>query len=391
MKFVVFHGSFRTPQDDWIPYLKTKLEYMDQEVIVPQFPIDSKDTINEATTVTKQNLNSWLKTFENEILPKIKKSKERLCFIGHSLGNVFILHILEKYDIQLDCAIFVSPFFDKLGQVPVYIDKVNTTFYKSAFDFKSLQEKMDVSYVLYSDTDPYVEPHRALNFAKLLDSSHIMIKKAGHLSSDVNLTEFPMVYNLCVSRMDLSLYQKYAYKRQIESLVDSLKNPENKILKMAKDQISDEGTFHYMNLKKGGFATFITDIEDWDPRSDYYEGGRKRAKEGLKLTRVFVVTNPKDLERDVVKTQMDLDIQAGIDVRVVNIKVIEEIGCEPDFGIWDNEYVCIQNISDDGEITDGVLDGTLKTITTAQNWRDRILRESMKLEKIEDLNKFKRD
>lgn len=389
MKFVIFHGSFGTANGNWFPDLKAKLEYMDQEVYAPQFPIDDIDSIEKESDKTGQNLKAWFQTFENEVLPHLQNTDEKICFIGHSLGNVFILHVLEKYNIQLDAAIFVSPCLDRLTLVPWYYDKVNTTFYKTDFDFEELKNLVPVSYVLYSENDPYIEPRRALHFAKVLDSSHIMVREAGHLNAEVQLMEFPLVFDLCMTRIDLSLYQKYAYKRQVEDSVKSLKNPENKVLKMTPEQIMDEGTFHYMNLQKSGFATFITSANDCDPKGEYYRGSRDKAKKGIPITRVFVVKDRKDLEKPRLIEQINLDIKSGIDVRLVDNGVIEKIGCEEDFGIWDNEYVCTLHFSDDGHISEGIIDGTLKTITTAQNWRDRILRGSIKLERMEDLNKFK--
>jgi len=86
-----------------------------------------------------QNLENWLKFFEKEVLPKIKKN-EKLCFIGHSLGPLFILHIVEKFNLQLDSAIFVSPFLDKLN-CDWQVNSVNSTFWKEDFDWENLKKE----------------------------------------------------------------------------------------------------------------------------------------------------------------------------------------------------------------------------------------------------------
>lgn len=112
MQFVIFHGAFGAPDKNWFPYLKNELIKLHQKVLVPGFPIEDWDKVTREKPKTKpinQNLQVWLKKFEKEYLPKIKKEKE-LCFVGHSLGPVFILHLVEKYNLQLDSAIFVAPF-----------------------------------------------------------------------------------------------------------------------------------------------------------------------------------------------------------------------------------------------------------------------------------------
>jgi len=388
MKFVIFHGSLGTNDSNWFPDLKIKLEYMGQTVYSPQFPIDDETKLSKGIpTENKQNLESWLKVFEKEVLPEIKKN-EKVCFIGHSLGNLLILHVIEKFKLKIDCAIFVSPFLDKLKKVPDYLNEANSTFYKTAFDFETLREFIPTSYVLYSDTDPYVEPHRAKHFASVLQSSVIMVKKADHFGSTVNMHEFPLVYSLCVTRLDLGLYQKYAYKRQFEDSLLNFISTEKKIMHMTPDQLAEEGRFHSANLSKGGFATFLSNYKSWDAYDKYFEGARDSARNGLDLSRVFIIKDIKDLKREVLIEQIKLDFESGIKIYLIDYAELEGIGCEEDFGIWDDEYVCIQHDDDDGNLIDGSLDARVKSVLTAQNWRDRIIRKSKKIEKLSDILEY---
>lgn len=208
MRFVIFHGSFSKNDEIWFPDLKNRLEKVGQEVILPQFPIDDWDEVtkNGPTVETKnQNLNNWIESFKGEILPKIKD--EKICFIGHSIGPVFILHLVEKFNIKLDSAIFVAPFLDKLNK-QWQIDLVNKTFYKSNFDFDRLTKLIPKSFVLHSDNDPYVDEKYSLDFAKKMGSSVISVKNAGHMSGGVNLNKFPLIYDLCCTRLDLEIYKE---------------------------------------------------------------------------------------------------------------------------------------------------------------------------------------
>ena len=215
MKFVIFHGSFGSPEGNWFPELEENLRLFGQEVIVPKFPIEDWSEITKtgpSQPTKNQKLNNWLNIFENEVL-RTTKNGEKLCFVGHSLGPLFILHVVDKYNIKLDSAIFVSPFIGSLGG-QWQIEHVNKSFYKKDFDWKKLKDLIPISYVLYSDNDPYVPKNYSLKFAEKLDSSVIPIQKAGHMNVEVNLNEFPLVLELCKSRLDLSLYQKYISHRR---------------------------------------------------------------------------------------------------------------------------------------------------------------------------------
>src|SRR3989338_7591949 len=102
MAFVFFHGSFCTPRDAWLPWLKKQLKQLGHDVISPQFPVDLWKDVGELDASEydpKQNLCAWYQTFE-EIKDSIL-NKSDLIFVGHSLGPIFILHLVEKYDIQV--------------------------------------------------------------------------------------------------------------------------------------------------------------------------------------------------------------------------------------------------------------------------------------------------
>jgi len=197
MKFVIFHGAFGSPYGNWFRDLKEKLQALGQDVLTPQFPTDDFSKLTKTGPIN-QSLSAWLKTFEKEVLVKIKKG-EKLCFIGHSLAPVFILHVVLKYYLHLDCAIFVSPFMEEIKSEYWQFDLCNKTFYKTDFDFKKLKELIPLSYVLYSDNDPYVNKKYPLDFAEKMKSKKIVIKNGGHLNKESGFIKFPLVLELCKS------------------------------------------------------------------------------------------------------------------------------------------------------------------------------------------------
>lgn len=382
MKFVIIHGAFGSQEGNWFPQLKEKLESLGQTVLLPQFPVDKWGESGN------QSLSSWFNTFEKEILPNIKP-KEKLCFVGHSLGPLFILHLVQKYNLKLDSAIFVSPFMDKLNRFPE-IDLVNKSFYKTDFDFDKLKKLIPVSYVLHSDNDPYVAVQHSMLFAKALESSIIFVKKAGHMNSEVNLNEFPLVFDLCNTRLDLSIYQKYIAHRN--NYFDYISHPNVSLLDLKMEikpnEIYDEGRFKFRNLKKGGFCTFPSSFKDWDPTNPYSLECRKAAKR-VDICRVFLIEKISDLKRLMIKKQIELDFKSGVKVGLCIFSKVDKSLPKPSFGAWDDEYVCIENYHS-GKVIDQIeLNSMGKMMKEAKRWQKVVLENTMMIKNYpEDIKKF---
>lgn len=382
MKFVIIHGAFGSPEGNWFPELKEKLEALGQEVICVQFPIEKWDEVtkNGPTVEPKnQSLDNWLKTFGREVLPKIKKG-EKLCYIGHSLGPVFILHVVGKFNLQLDSAIFVSPFMDAIKSKEYWqFDHVNKTFYKTDFDFDKLKKLIPVSYVLYSDTDPYVAKSHSTLFAKVLDSSVIMVKRAGHLNSEVNLNEFPLVFDLCLTRLDLDMYQRYLQRVADRYAADFIRNNKERVLFLRPEDIFDEARFHFSQLHSYGYANFLTGIPDWDPNNQYYKDCRKAANRVDDLTRVFLVEHIPDLKRPVLLRHLKLDLEGGVKVYLCMLDEIKNEVKDPDFGLWDKDYRCTIHYDEKGKMKEIVLSSRKEDVEQAEKWRDLILKKATRI------------
>ncbi len=200
MIFILIHGAFGSPTGNWFPQLRGQLENLGQTVIVPQFPVDSWDEITSSgpeIAPKKQLLVNWLDEFEKTIgiIPK----NEKICMIGHSLGPLAILHFVTNFNLHLESAIFVCPFLESLHK-SWQIDTANSTFHKTDFDFNDLHHKIPLSYVVYSDNDPYVDTKYSLDFANRLGSQKIPVTGLGHMNSESGVLDFPLVLELCKSR-----------------------------------------------------------------------------------------------------------------------------------------------------------------------------------------------
>src|SRR3989344_2543434 len=374
MKFIIFHSSYGNPEENWVPELKQSLEALGQTVLTPQFPCDDWDEISKIgpkAIAKHQTLANWLNVFEKDVLPRIS-SDDKLCFVGHSIAPLFILHVVSKFNLQLDSAIFVSPFLDDIGGENWQFKTVNGTFYKTDFDWEKLHKLIPTSYVLYSDDDPYIDQHFFLDFGAKMKSSMILVRRAGHMNAAVNLNEFPLVMELCKSRLDLTLYQKYLAHRKELFSVPYIKGKTEEVVYLSADETVDEGIFHFRNLRKSGFCTLYVNLNFWDPKSTYMLENRKAAARVI-LERVMVVNETSDLLKPIAMAQMRLDVSAGIKVHVCLYSNIVKIAkAAVDFGIWDDEYRCVVRFNKHKKVNEVEISSRNKDIKEGNKWRELI-------------------
>lgn len=199
MKYLIMHGSYGSPEENWFRWLERELKSLGHDVILEQFPVDSWEEVEK---VGPENINSynpietllsWESYFVDNILPQIKG--EEIGFVGHSIAPIFMLFMLEKYDIKIKKAIFVAPFFNIPDAPNIWqFYPVNKTFYSYDFDFEKIKNKIDKSYVVYGDDDPYVPATEPPLFAEKLGSEVHVVPNGRHCGS--NFKEFPLLVDL---------------------------------------------------------------------------------------------------------------------------------------------------------------------------------------------------
>ncbi len=156
MKAIIFHGWGSSSKDNWFPYLAYELKKKKIKVLVPDMP-DSKEP----------KLGEWMKCAES------LKIEEDDILVGHSLGSVLILRLLEKYKVK--AAYLVSSFHVDLG-----IKQIEG-FTKEKFDFKKIKNSRIT--MLSSDNDPYIRLDIAEDLSKKLGCRLIVFHGKDHLSA----------------------------------------------------------------------------------------------------------------------------------------------------------------------------------------------------------------
>ncbi len=202
MRFFILHGSFGSPDDNWFPWLKAKLENFGHEVLAPRMPVEDEESFTAAvvtdpsTPATNQNLTNWLKAFE----PYLKQADSETVFIGHSLAPAFILHLLQKINTPVKACFFVSPFLC-LGAGGAY-DAVNKSFVETSVDWDKITSHCNAFYLFWGNNDPYVSRQDFETFQKALQAAAtkrgipvkvIIIPQGGHLNAEFGYREFQLL------------------------------------------------------------------------------------------------------------------------------------------------------------------------------------------------------
>lgn len=170
----IFHGTEGYPEENWFPWLKQELEQKDCKVFVPQFP---------SPPIVPAKIAEWfdvLKNYEQYI-------NENTIFIGHSLGGIFTLRILEKLEHPIKAAIFVGT---PVGVQPIANYDRDSSFSGFTFGWEAIKKKAQYFYVFQSDNDPYVGLENGKELSKNLGVELSFIPNAGHFNKRAGYLKF---------------------------------------------------------------------------------------------------------------------------------------------------------------------------------------------------------
>ena len=172
-KVILIHGWDGSPEREWFPWIREKLEKGGYEVVCPNLP-----------EANHPKLGPWLDMTEKEA----GKIDENTIFVGHSLGCITALHFLAKRvspDTKIAGAIFVAGFSGRIFEPQI------AEFYDPDLDISAVAKKIGKKFVFYSDNDDYVSPETAHGFSRELNAEEIFIPDKGHFSEDDDVFEFP--------------------------------------------------------------------------------------------------------------------------------------------------------------------------------------------------------
>jgi len=170
----IFHGTEGYPKENWFPWLKQELEQKGNKVFVPQFP---------SPPVIPAKIIEWfdvLKDYEQYI-------DENSILIGHSLGGVFLLRVLEKLTHPVKAAFFVGT---PIGIRPILNFDRDSAFSGFEFNWEEIKKKTQNFVVFHSNTDPYVGLENGKKLAKNLGIELSFVPNAGHFNKKAGYLKF---------------------------------------------------------------------------------------------------------------------------------------------------------------------------------------------------------
>lgn len=170
----IFHGTEGHPKENWFPWLKRELEKKGHNVFVPQFP---------TPPVVPAKISEWfdvLKDYEQHI-------NEDTILIGHSLGGIFTLRILEQLKHPVKAAFFIGT---PIGVKPILNYDRDNSFSGFSFDWGNIYNKAHHFVVFQSDTDPYVGLANGQQLSEHLGIKLNFVPNAGHFNAKAGYLKF---------------------------------------------------------------------------------------------------------------------------------------------------------------------------------------------------------
>ncbi len=172
---IIIHGWEETPNGQWLPWLKEKLESLGWNVEVPEMP-----------NTKEPKLNEWMDT-----LLSLSPEKNTV-LIGHSLSNALILKYLERPETKIKSVIMVAAWDWLIEDVK----KFHQTFFQNGFAYEAIKKKQIPIAIVNSTTDPWINFERSKELATKLNAKFIAVENAGHFMAKDGYTEFPLLVNL---------------------------------------------------------------------------------------------------------------------------------------------------------------------------------------------------
>lgn len=177
---IILHGTDGEPDQNWFPWLKTKLEAKGYKVWIPLLP--------ENHTPNREVYNDLLFSKDWDFTDGI--------VIGHSSGAVSVLNMLmDERCPEIKLAVMVSAW---ASGIPLRYEEGNQQFVNlfppSGFDFELIKQKAGKIAFLHSEDDPYCPLEQAKYLAEQLNAPLTTVPHGHHLGSEYK--ELPELWHI---------------------------------------------------------------------------------------------------------------------------------------------------------------------------------------------------
>jgi predicted alpha/beta hydrolase family esterase len=177
---IILHGTDGSPEHNWFPWLKDKLESKGYNVWTPLLP--------ENHTPNRRLYNDFLLSSGWDFTDSI--------VIGHSSGAISVMNLLmDERCPKVKLAIMVSAW---KGGVPLRYEQSNKQFVNlfppDGFNFELIKQKAHKIEFLHSSNDPYCPLEQAKYLADRLGAGLTVVQNGEHLGS--NYKQLPELWRI---------------------------------------------------------------------------------------------------------------------------------------------------------------------------------------------------
>ncbi len=183
---VILHGTDGTPDLNWFPWLKQKLEAKGYQVWVPLLP--------ENHTPNKQTYNDFLFNQEWDFADNL--------VIGHSSGAVSVLNLLEDERCPMIKAGVLVGAWSETKSTILEQEQFKDLFPEKGFNFERIKSQAPKLLYLHGDNDPYCPPEQAKRLAQQTGSDIIVIPNGHHLGT-TRTPKFPELLEALETKLSI--------------------------------------------------------------------------------------------------------------------------------------------------------------------------------------------
>lgn len=181
-RVILIHGWSGSPDDNWLPWLKTELEKLGHEVLAPSMP----DTDHPV-------IGAWVR----HLSEVVGMPDAHTYFIGHSIGCQAILRYLEGIGHPVGGAVFVAGWFN-LENMEEGEEEIARPWIETPIVLAKIKAVLPKSTLIISNDDPYgaFEENRK-KFAPLV-TKEIVLPHVDHITD----LEYPIILSESVSMLE---------------------------------------------------------------------------------------------------------------------------------------------------------------------------------------------
>lgn len=175
----IIHGWEGTPDEGWLPWLKSELQKRGFKVNVPAMP-----------NTNEPKIGTWVPYLKKQV----GKINEDTLLVGHSMGCQTILRYLEglSKNSKVGGVVLVAGFVN-LENLTKEEKVIAEPWLTTSIDLEKAKTHTDNITSIFSSNDSWVPLSDSEIFKKKLGAKIIVMKNKGHFSGDDGIKKLPAV------------------------------------------------------------------------------------------------------------------------------------------------------------------------------------------------------